>query len=292
MLLHGWIASADLNWWTAYDDLRRAPATGCWRSTTAATAADCARWSRSGWPTAPADAAAALRALGAAPAIVVGYSMGGAIGQLVARDHPDVVSGLVLSGTAQHWQESADPPLLARNGRARAGAVGQSAAHLAVGLSPRRAAGVGGDRVAAVRADSSLGARHRRGRTRAGAFRLAAVAASAGASRRRSWSHPATRRAAAQAARARSGARARRCSRPRSSTSRSRRGPRAYNPALLEALACRHGRASERRLEVGFRGRCDVSLMIALTAAAALLLAAPAAFAAAGQGWYGETNDR
>jgi len=31
--------------------------------------------------------------------------MGGAIGQLVARDHPDVVSGLVLSGTAQHWQD-------------------------------------------------------------------------------------------------------------------------------------------------------------------------------------------
>ncbi len=40
-----------------------------------------------------------------APAIVVGYSMGGAIGQLVARDHPDVVAGLVLSGTAQHWQD-------------------------------------------------------------------------------------------------------------------------------------------------------------------------------------------
>jgi len=36
---------------------------------------------------------------------VVGYSMGGAIAQLVARDHPDVVAGLVLSGTAQHWQD-------------------------------------------------------------------------------------------------------------------------------------------------------------------------------------------
>lgn len=31
--------------------------------------------------------------------------MGGAIAQLVARDHPDVVRGLVLSGTAQHWQD-------------------------------------------------------------------------------------------------------------------------------------------------------------------------------------------
>jgi len=36
---------------------------------------------------------------------VVGYSMGGAIAQLVARDHPDVVNGLVLSGTSQHWQD-------------------------------------------------------------------------------------------------------------------------------------------------------------------------------------------
>jgi pimeloyl-ACP methyl ester carboxylesterase len=52
-----------------------------------------------------ADAAAALRQLGAAPAIVVGYSMGGAIAQLVAKEHPDVVGGLVLSGTAQHWKD-------------------------------------------------------------------------------------------------------------------------------------------------------------------------------------------
>jgi pimeloyl-ACP methyl ester carboxylesterase len=52
-----------------------------------------------------ADAAAALRELGASPAVVVGYSMGGAVAQLVARDHPDVVGGLILSGTAQHWQD-------------------------------------------------------------------------------------------------------------------------------------------------------------------------------------------
>jgi pimeloyl-ACP methyl ester carboxylesterase len=31
--------------------------------------------------------------------------MGGAIAQLVAHEHPDVVRGLVLSGTAQHWQD-------------------------------------------------------------------------------------------------------------------------------------------------------------------------------------------
>jgi len=31
--------------------------------------------------------------------------MGGVIAQLVARDHPDVMSGLVLSGTCQHFQD-------------------------------------------------------------------------------------------------------------------------------------------------------------------------------------------
>jgi len=104
MLLHGWIASGDLNWCAAYDDLRtagyrvlaidhRGHGRGL-RQLQPFRLADCA-----------ADAAAALRELGLAPAIIVGYSMGGAIGQLVARDQPDVVAGLVLSGTAQHWQD-------------------------------------------------------------------------------------------------------------------------------------------------------------------------------------------
>ncbi len=106
MLLHGWIASADLNWWAAYADLARAGHR--------VLAIDHRGHGRGLRPLAPfrladcaADAAAVLRALDAAPAIVVGYSMGGAVAQLVARDHPDVVEGLVLSGTAQHWQ---DPP--------------------------------------------------------------------------------------------------------------------------------------------------------------------------------------
>ena len=64
-----------------------------------------------------ADAAAVLRELGVAPAVVVGYSMGGAIAQLVARDHPDVVSGLVLSGTAQHFQDRRDAPAVEVDGR-------------------------------------------------------------------------------------------------------------------------------------------------------------------------------
>jgi pimeloyl-ACP methyl ester carboxylesterase len=104
MLLHGWTASADLNWWACYRDLQdagyrvvaidhRGHGRGL-RTYERFSIAACA-----------SDAAAALQALGCAPAVAVGYSMGGAIGQVLANDHPGVVSGLVLSGTAQHWQD-------------------------------------------------------------------------------------------------------------------------------------------------------------------------------------------
>jgi 3-oxoadipate enol-lactonase len=104
MLLHGWMATADLNWCGAYNDLvdagyrvlaidHRGHGRGL-RSLMPFRLTDCA-----------ADAAAVIRSLALAPALVVGYSMGGAIAQLLARDHPDVASGVVLSGTAQHWQD-------------------------------------------------------------------------------------------------------------------------------------------------------------------------------------------
>ncbi|MGA9859953.1 MAG: alpha/beta fold hydrolase [Solirubrobacteraceae bacterium] len=104
MLLHGWMVSADLNWCGAYDALtaagyrvlaidHRGHGRGL-RAMESFRLADCA-----------ADAAAVLRQLEVAPATVVGYSMGGTIAQLMARDHRDVVSGLVLSGTCQHFQD-------------------------------------------------------------------------------------------------------------------------------------------------------------------------------------------
>lgn len=104
MLLHGWIASADMNWWPEYGDLvqagyrvlaidHRGHGRGL-RALVPFRLSDCA-----------GDAAAVLRTLDAVPAVVVGYSMGGAIAQLMARDHADVVQGVVLSGTAQHWQD-------------------------------------------------------------------------------------------------------------------------------------------------------------------------------------------
>jgi 3-oxoadipate enol-lactonase len=104
MLLHGWMATADLNWCASYGALidagyrvlavdHRGHGRGL-RPLVPFRLAECA-----------ADAAAVLRQLGLTPALVAGYSMGGAIAQLVGRDHPDVASGIVLSATAQHWQD-------------------------------------------------------------------------------------------------------------------------------------------------------------------------------------------
>jgi 3-oxoadipate enol-lactonase len=125
LLLHGWIATADLNWAGQYADLvgagyrvlaidHRGHGRGL-RPLEPFRLTDCA-----------ADAAGVLRKLGVTGALVVGYSMGGTIAQLIARDHPDVVGGLLLSGTAQHFQE----PEVRRVWQA------MGVMHLAVSLTP------------------------------------------------------------------------------------------------------------------------------------------------------------
>jgi pimeloyl-ACP methyl ester carboxylesterase len=104
LLLHGWMVSADLNWHSAYGPLadagyrvlaidHRGHARGI-RALAPFRLTDCAD-----------DAAAILRTLEIERAIAVGYSMGGTIAQLMARDHRDLLSGLVLSGTCQHFQD-------------------------------------------------------------------------------------------------------------------------------------------------------------------------------------------
>ena len=102
LLLHGWTASADLNWFRAYDAVaplgrllaldHRGHGRGL-RSELPFTLEDAAD-----------DAAALLRTLDAGPAILVGYSMGGPIACLLWERHPDLVRGLVLEATALEWR--------------------------------------------------------------------------------------------------------------------------------------------------------------------------------------------
>jgi 3-oxoadipate enol-lactonase len=103
LLLHGWAVTGDLNWFPAYAPLAERyrvisldhrghgrglrPANGIVRLT------DCAD-----------DADALLGVLGIDRAVVVGYSMGGAVAQLLWKRHPERVAGLVLASTARHFQ--------------------------------------------------------------------------------------------------------------------------------------------------------------------------------------------
>lgn len=101
LLLHGWIASGGLNWLSAFGPLAqryrvvapdmRGHGRGI-RTRRRFRLADCAD-----------DMAALLAHLDADPAIVVGYSMGGPIAQLLWRRHPDAVAGLVLCATSYRF---------------------------------------------------------------------------------------------------------------------------------------------------------------------------------------------
>jgi pimeloyl-ACP methyl ester carboxylesterase len=103
LLLHGWAVTADLNWFTAYPELaeryrvvaldHRGHGRGVRPKGGIVRLPDCAD-----------DAVAVLDALGIDRAVVAGYSMGGAIAQLVWHRHADRVDALVLCSTARHFQ--------------------------------------------------------------------------------------------------------------------------------------------------------------------------------------------
>ncbi|MEI8287020.1 MAG: alpha/beta hydrolase [Actinomycetes bacterium] len=101
LLLHGWTASCDLQFFTAYEELsqhfsiigvdHRGHGRGL-RPHAPVTLEDCAD-----------DAAALVRTLGITSVITVGYSMGGPISLLTAQRHPELVEGMVLEATALEW---------------------------------------------------------------------------------------------------------------------------------------------------------------------------------------------
>ena len=104
VLLHGWAATADLNWFRSYDALStqfnvmamdlRGHGRGI-HDGRRFRIQDCAD-----------DVAALLSATGTKSAVIVGYSMGGPVAQQTWRRHPEVVSGLVLCATAISFRAS------------------------------------------------------------------------------------------------------------------------------------------------------------------------------------------
>lgn len=98
VLLHGWLFSADVNWHPSYQPLAELARV---------VALDHRGHGRGPRPSEPFrlhdvadDVAALLRTLDTGPAVAVGYSMGGAVAQLLWQRHPDVVRGLVLAATS------------------------------------------------------------------------------------------------------------------------------------------------------------------------------------------------
>jgi 3-oxoadipate enol-lactonase len=104
LLLHGWTASADLQFFTAYEALaehysfvaidHRGHGRGL-RGPQKFELADVAD-----------DAALLVQGLGLHQVITVGYSMGGPISLLLALRHPELVQAMVVQATALEWRAS------------------------------------------------------------------------------------------------------------------------------------------------------------------------------------------
>lgn len=101
LLLHGWTASADTQFFTAYETLAAE-----W----SVLAVDHRGHGRGLRPDAPFrledcadDAADVVRTLGVGKVVTVGYSMGGPISLLFWERHPALVEAMVLEATALEW---------------------------------------------------------------------------------------------------------------------------------------------------------------------------------------------
>jgi pimeloyl-ACP methyl ester carboxylesterase len=98
LLLHGWMFPSDANWFTCYGPLA---------GNARVIALDHRGHGRGLRPAEPFrladvadDAAALVEHLGCGPVVAVGYSMGGAVAQLLWQRHPEAVRGLVLCATS------------------------------------------------------------------------------------------------------------------------------------------------------------------------------------------------
>ena len=110
VLLHGWTATAALNWGASFGPLaphfrvlamdHRGHGRGI-RGGGPFRLEDCA-----------ADVAALLDELGIGGCLAVGYSMGGAIAQLLWQRHPELVDGLVLCATSATFSGTARERML------------------------------------------------------------------------------------------------------------------------------------------------------------------------------------
>lgn len=102
LLLHGWTASGDVQFFTAYEALAQH------YSFVAVDHRGHGRGMRTArrfeLEDAAADAAAVVGQLGIGPVITIGYSMGGPISLLLAHRHPQLVRAMVVQATALEWR--------------------------------------------------------------------------------------------------------------------------------------------------------------------------------------------
>lgn len=153
LLLHGWMASGGLNWFQAFEPLgeryrvlamdHRGHGRGI-RSRRRFRLADCAD-----------DAALLLERCGGEPAIVVGYSLGGPVAQLLWRRHPDLVQGLVLAATSHHLMPGMrEQTIFASVMAAAAGTTRIGQAAMALPTRPFRPRRAGGERPLGTRPET------------------------------------------------------------------------------------------------------------------------------------------
>ena len=106
LLLHGWVVTADVHFFSVYEPLGQVARVLAFDHRGHGHGLRPARPFR--LIDAADDAAALLDTLATGPVVVVGYSMGGPIAQLLWRRRPDLVRGLVLCATSASFDTPRD----------------------------------------------------------------------------------------------------------------------------------------------------------------------------------------